>query len=394
MGLPKADDDGTVMCGTPALRGYSDPDADGVMGLKKAPMTCGRMTCPTCYPHWLRETTFRIVVAVEARAHVDGVRPAHVTFGPRDATASTWTDPEIQARHQRRGVRRLKAVGVTGAVLIRHAYRIRGDRWEAIQAAGWTGKKWDAVRADVLNLGGWNHYVKPGLHTHAITVPSWLDPHTQADFVVHKIRHLPTLADTVGTVRYVLTHATTQEGHADRAVSTMGSMYDWDTEAAMDPCALLSIRVAAAHAVGMVWNDVDKRLEYPPKEAHLGEPVPPEFKPIGQLHVDMRDRAWTRQLSEDQWRFVEGVHLALMREHPRYRSWLPAVDWEGDVPPDMRVWGDVPEPMPWEVDEVDDDPPDDQVDVEPPPVLADDGPAFHLVVRRHDGHVVAVGVDR
>jgi len=401
MGKKRTDEDGRTMCGTPSLRGYTDPDADGRMGLQKAPMTCGRMTCPHCYDHWLRTTTFKIASTVEARSHLEGgSRPAHLTYGPRDTTASVWTDDEIYRRHQRRGVRRLKAVGVLGGFTIRHDYRVRADRWKALRDAGWTGKKWEAIREDRLDLGGWWEYVRPGLHSHAITTNSWLAPHRQEDFNLHKIRYLETLEDTVGAVRYVLSHATTLEGENDRAVSRFGSVYGWepDTDPDMDPAVLLDIRTRVARAVGMVWNDITKVLEYPPKEAELGEAVPPAFKPIGQLHQDMTDRAWTATLSDGQWAFIDQVYRS-MRGEGQYAPWLPAredgvdgdaVHWTDDVPSDMKVWGTVPEPAPWTVaDDVADDV-DDDVVVGPP-----DGSPFYenLTIIRHDRSGSGQGVN-
>ena len=353
MGLPKRDPDGAEMCGAPALRGYSDPNELLIMGLKKAPMSCGRETCPNDYPHWSRTTTFAMAVVLEARCHMEGTRPAHVTYGPKNTLAQTWTDNQRYQRHKRRGARHMRKVGVTGWIDVLHDYRIMGSRWAEIKASGWNGRKWDAVRENVLDLGEgpewWRHYVIPGLHSHAFTVESWLKEHNCKDFFLRKIRYLPTIEDTVKAIRYALSHSTTLEGHPDHAFSKAGTLHGWDpdTDPDMDPSALLAIRREVAGRVGMVWNDEEKRLEYPPKPAVLGELVPPQFKNIGKLHQDMLDRVWTSTLSKTQWDFMEMIYLCMKKEINKCRPWLPFVDWENDVPPDMTVWGDVVEPPPW-----------------------------------------------
>jgi hypothetical protein len=351
------------MCGTPAMRGYSDPDDLQKMGIKKAPMTCDRVTCPNDYPHWSRTTTFKLAVTLEARCHMEGTRPAHVTYGPEKILARGWTDKQRYQRHTRRGARHLNAVGVTGAAAVLHDYRISSRRWKEIIAQGWTGRKWDAVRENVLDLGDgpgwWLHYVVPGLHSHAFTVESWLKPHSCKTYNLTKIRYLPTLEDTVKAIRYALSHSTSLEGSKDKAVSFLGTLYAWDpdTDPGMDPVVLLAIRREVAARVGMVWNDAEKRLEYPPREAVLGEDVPPVFKGMGSLHQDMADRDWTATLSDTQWLFMDRVYLAMM-VGGKYRKWLPSDDWEPDVPPDIRVWGDAVEPPAWDNDDTENAPRD------------------------------------
>ena len=376
MGLPRTDDDGEIMCGAPAMRGYSDPDPKAQMGVKKAPMTCGRETCPNDYPHWSRVTAFALVVVLEARCYMDGTRPAHVTYGPKDTLAQTWTDNQRYQRHKRRGNRHLTAVGVSGWVDITHDYRISARRWADIQAAGYDGRKWDAVREDVLDLDGWRNYVVPGLHGHAFTVESWLKEHRCKTFNLTKIRYLPTIEDTTKAIRYALSHSTTLVGSNDQAFSKAGTLHGWDPGAdpGVDPVALLAIRQEVAGLVGMVWNDVDKVLEYPPREALLGEEVPPTFKSIGLLHRDMKESTWCDSLSATQWPFIENIYRSMVGARydnaiGPYRRWLPSDDWEGDVPDDVRVWGDPVEPPEWHDDSENDVRDPDGPELEPEPWL-------------------------
>ncbi|GAI92176.1 unnamed protein product, partial [marine sediment metagenome] len=93
------------MCGVPALRGYTDPDGDGVIHLAKRPMTCGRATCPHDFEHWERVTTFNIAVQIEFLARVTDSRPAVLVYSPDAQEASTWTDQEIAKYHQRKSLR-------------------------------------------------------------------------------------------------------------------------------------------------------------------------------------------------------------------------------------------------------------------------------------------------
>ncbi|GAG91257.1 unnamed protein product, partial [marine sediment metagenome] len=205
-------------------------------------------------------------------------------------------------------------MGVTGAYLVRHAYRLKKSAVAAMKEAGQTGQWWEGVRGDVAGLGDWNMYVKPGIHSHAITVNSWVEPHTQEDFVVHKIRYLPELKDTVSAVRYVLSHATSIAGERDRSVSSMGTAYNWDPDAShiLDPVVLLAIRREAAERVGMLWDDDKKELVYPPPPVELGVPPAPTFKPIGSLRQDLADDGWRVTLSNDQADFVSRVFASMV----------------------------------------------------------------------------------
>ena len=244
-------------------------------------------------------------------------------------------------------------MGVTGGIAVQHRYRLRGGIPDRIREIGYLGGLWRAVHDDVLDLPSWVDYVKPGVHGHAIVFPGYLEPHRKIRPIVAKYDTLDSLANVVAHVRYLLDHTAFQEGESDRSYTSFGDMYGWNMDGDASPDMLLAVRDDVASRVGMVWDDIHKRLIYPPPEIELGVAPAPEFKGIGRLHQDMIDAAWCADLSDGQYEFMQRIFLSMKGYNTDMggglTSWLPYDDWEPLVPDDMQVWGDVVKPPPWVV---------------------------------------------
>lgn len=205
---------------------------------------CRRVECPDCYQDWGRERAFDMVLELEAYARVHAERPHALVMSVPPEETGTWDWDDINTSLFRRGYRRFREneservrcpdVGTkghsveecpgcyevkaeVGGFSMFHPARVSEDAKEELQRQGYgsggdKGGYWVGVREDVLDRGDWRNYVEFGPHVHNVGFPSYIQSHEGEDFLVKKYARLDGLDDTIGHVRYLLSHVGIRNG--------------------------------------------------------------------------------------------------------------------------------------------------------------------------------------
>ena len=273
------------------------------------------------------------------------------------------TNRQLRRSIRTPGIRVVLGLGALGGLAVPHAFRLRDSikarlRETELDERGF----WKAVGNDVLDLGDWREYVKPGQHDHSVLVgPVKLDGYTHptyycgrcdhrhqktskvgmahvdyqehhvddGPFHVEMLRELKDVSQTVATINYILSHATKVEGSGDHMAAAFGSMHHfdpWDPEQC-HPEVLQDIEDAVTRAMNgftlaaheVVDGDVDD-----------------DWRPVAALHQDMKDEEYVDSLDPSTFAFFMMLLLSMLNPHS-----------DTAVGPDGESTGLIPSYLPW-----------------------------------------------
>lgn len=174
-------------------------------------VTCGRVSCPTCWPTWARRAAER------AAARVMGCREvSHTKYLPRHATF------ELDAVDWKEANKKALALGFTGGVIIIHPWRIRDEYKPMLaQAAEATGKsRYDLARemmstVDVLIFSPHAHVVCYGKGV--------LVEKGSTEYQYKMIRRCNNLRGVQAVIFYLLSHTFVPESPRKHVVRYFGN---------------------------------------------------------------------------------------------------------------------------------------------------------------------------
>lgn len=363
-------------------------------------LKCRRVECPDCYKNWARERAFDMVLELEAYARVHGERPHALQMSVPPEEAKTWDWDDINTRLFRRGYRRFKenesekvrceekghkghrveecpdcydTEPEVGGYSVFHPCRIKSEEESDIRerlreagygAGGSRGGYWRAVREDELGLGSWREYAAFGPHVHNVGFPSYIQEHEGEDFVIKKYATLDELEDTIGHVRYLLTHAGmragSELGNATRSWGMFHHASDtWEgAEAELEESEYEALAEEIAHELGYEWEDgelvhVHEEEECPECATAVGE-----FYDLWELPARLRPvhgAPWLTGAAPDIRRFFSDISKELMSSDYGNFTWEPedgelVKEFQGEeverleVPEGVTVFGELEEP--------------------------------------------------
>lgn len=227
-------------------------------------LKCERIQCPNCFEWWISQTTFKYAVLIEAYAKVTGERPAAFSCSVHPDSVRSWSWLDY-GKFFRTSYNRLGKLGVLGGIRVFHPFRvlynIKGKLRQAGYGHGGSGGFWAAIRANVLNLKSWRNYVYLAPHLHVIGFPSFVDPNTTKDIVIKKYAVLGGVRDTVGHLKYLLSHCGIQTDSEIEPATPFGCLHGFDPKKFLTDEEILNIKIQVAEAMGLAYNKVSDNVE-------------------------------------------------------------------------------------------------------------------------------------
>lgn len=129
----------------------------------RRPTSCGKSRCPICCRYWMLRATTRAVSRIRGYRRANHIKgePRHITVSPPPGRFSPADSLEERVEEMQRLLREsndlMDALGIDGAAIIPHCYRIRREKAQEIN---------DAVSKDPN---------KPNRYTYALSQPNWED---------------------------------------------------------------------------------------------------------------------------------------------------------------------------------------------------------------------------
>ena len=234
-------------------------------------ITCKLARCPSCYHSWIDGQVFDNAVKIEAYARSVRSRPARVVGSiSRDRVLEGLTLDDIR-NFKRNSKDRLKRCGVSAAVSVEHAFRLKDGVKKAIRSiVGMRGGKlssgafWSFLRDSnnikTINafLGtdyqSWRGCVDLSPHMHYVTFPGNQKVTGDKDVLLTKLSSLrgdkkiwvlESVDDVVSHLRYLIGHCgiLVNSGKCrNQPVNVMGDLYGFNPEDYLSPEEVDKIR--------------------------------------------------------------------------------------------------------------------------------------------------------
>jgi len=308
------------ICGSRFITHFDrDPTAGRI---KTSVHRCRRFACPRCYKDWIVERTFESAVLVEAFARYTGERPSMVQASVHPDDAKDWTWSDFNYRLHRRGLRHVKKMGAVAGLRYFHPFRVADLVKAGLKAKGYgTGDRgyWTGIREDVLELGDWRKYTIYGPHDHFLVFPSFLEKHSNRDFVVKKYAVLQDVKAVVGHLRYLLSHTGKVDDTGDQPTSRFGLFAGrdpWRPEDHLAPEVLDDLKAEIAGMLGRKWDPIDG-LVYVTDQDDEGI----EWFPIYELSHYFANLDWREALEPSARKGFNTLIDCLKSEDPRALRW-------------------------------------------------------------------------
>jgi hypothetical protein len=235
--------------------------------VKVVRLKCERIQCPNCYQWWISQRVFALAVKIEAYAKVTGERPASlvVSVHPDSVKGWSWSD---YGNFFRTGYNRLAKLGLLGGIRVFHPFRIPFVIQSKLRELGYHGFKnggkggfWAGIRDNALNLKSWYQYVELAPHMHIIGYPSFIGANTKKDIVIKKYAVLGNVRDTVGHIRYLLSHCGILTKGENEPALEFGCLHGFHPEKFLSEKELLDIKNQVAEAMGLSYNAISDSVE-------------------------------------------------------------------------------------------------------------------------------------
>lgn len=222
--------------------------------LKATILKCERIQCPNCYEWWISERTFALAVLIESYAKVTGERPAALSVSVHPDTVRKWTWQDY-GRFFRTSYNRLEKIGIIAGIRVFHPFRILYHIKGKLRELGHKkGGFWKAIRNNELNLKNWYEYITLSPHLHIIGFPNWIKENLKADIVINKYGTLESVNDTVGHLRYLLSHCGILTNGENEPASEFGALHGFKPEKFLSTAEILDIKNNVASAMGLIYN--------------------------------------------------------------------------------------------------------------------------------------------
>lgn len=236
-----------------------------------AQQRCKTSACPDCCTSWIQEKAFDLAYKIIAYSRISGEDPAHIisSINPRSTRDWTWDN---YTTFFRRTYRRLAKLGAVGGVRFYHPFRIKKQIKKRLHEHGF-GKGgehhfWYAVRHNSLNLPSWRDYIDFSPHAHCIVFPSFLEPHSNPEIVIKKVRSLESDEQIIKTCLYLLSHVGSMRVNQSRnePVVAFGALHRFKPEKHLEPSQILEIKDQIANFFGKVYDPKKEKMITPKAE--------------------------------------------------------------------------------------------------------------------------------
>jgi len=218
-------------------------DKLGVRNLK-----CKRIECKNCYKNWVLDRVFETTFKIEAYSMVTGERPAHVVSSIDPKICRTWENLSDYDTFHRRSYRHIMGMGGTAGLRVFHPYRIRHEMKDKLKSAGCGVESkgyWKGVRENALNFEHLEEYYSLAVHDHNVVFPSFLEPHTDRNFMVKKIGVLDNMEDTIKLLYYLISHTGVlkdSEEKDNHPIVFFGELHRFNPEKFLSAAEILSLK--------------------------------------------------------------------------------------------------------------------------------------------------------
>lgn len=235
---------------------------------------CGRRGCPACWSsEWARPRTVAAVARLGAARYLSSQHPraVHVVVSPAEGSVTS-----VQAFYdaRKRAVSLAKEHGVRGGLVVPHGFRVTDDAKAAFREEDPEGGIWRWIRENETHWRS-QTYWSPHFHVVGLSedvVPS--DPDGDDGWIVKNVKrggshslepfHLAQddgYEDMARVVRYLLSHATFQEGESRQVVTWFGELHS--TNFCPDPEAAEERKTEPTYGPlsAGVWDTIQRKAE-------------------------------------------------------------------------------------------------------------------------------------